>query len=236
MTHDFPLREQARRRPPHWADQVIRPWDDALYARLEPFRTHVYWTDQGSINVFRVVGTQHPDYQGRSWRWFLEGGKRMDENLELLRVNPDYYADTVAKRPSMYYLSMDGTDWYVGADGNHRTCIARFLFSHDGRTMLHGVHLTDHRFDHELRRLYLRLQELAREADPAILVEPINRPIGREDTPGWKLDLFEPRIRYVDPAEGIEEILDAEGARRTIGWIREERGRRGWFRLRRRAS
>lgn len=236
MRDNFPLRARVRENPPRWADETIRPWDEALFSRLEPFRTRVYWTDQGSVNVFRVVGTQHPDYAGRTWSWFLEGGKRMEANLALLERNPAYYDDTEPKRPSMYYVSMDGTDWYVGSDGNHRTCIARFLFAETGRTMLHGVHLADYRFDHELHRLYLRLTELARRADPAILVEPVNRAVGRDDTPGWKLDYFEPRIRFVDPAEGLDERLDADGARRIIGWLREERGRRGWFRLRRRAS
>ncbi len=235
MKKDHPLRIQARENPPHWAGETIRPWDEALFSSLEPFKTRAYWTDQGSINVYRVVGTQHPDYAGRSWSWFLEGGKRMEHNLALLERNPGYYANTEPKRPSMYYVSMDGTDWYVGADGNHRTCIARFLFAETGRTMLHGVHLTDYRFDHELHRLYHRLRELAFMADPGIRVSSVNHAVGRDDTPGWKLDHFEPRIRFVDPAEDINALLDADGARRTIGWLREERGRRGWFRRRRRA-
>jgi len=77
------LFDKARKEIPHWANHKIQVWDENKYRLLEPFVTQDYWTDQGSINVFRVVGTQHWDYQGKTWLEFLETGKRMDINLAL---------------------------------------------------------------------------------------------------------------------------------------------------------
>jgi hypothetical protein len=150
----------------------------------QPFVTQHYWADQASINPFRVVGTRHPDYQSLAWLELLEQGKRMPLNLRLHASNPGYYDETAKKQPEMSYLSLDGVDWYVNADGDHRTCIARFAFHHAGRSVLHGGRLDDYRADHALAGAFARLRELAAERRLGLRVETRREALGREDTAG----------------------------------------------------
>ncbi|MGD2819606.1 hypothetical protein ACP80H_25170, partial [Escherichia coli] len=105
------------------------------------FITEHYWTGQGSINVYRIVGTDHPQYAGMTWLELLERGKRMDINIPLLEKNPGYYTQAEQQHAGMSFVSTDGIHWYVSADGNHRSCLARFLFhlQGEGRTQLHNV-------------------------------------------------------------------------------------------------
>ena len=84
------LLDKARSSPPHWANDTIRPFDEELYRDALPFAIRRYWCDSGSVNVFRVVGTRHPDYRNMNWRWMLGNGKRMTENLALHETNPGW--------------------------------------------------------------------------------------------------------------------------------------------------
>lgn len=114
---------------PHFAEKVIRSWDETQFNVLQPFIMEHYWCGSSSVNVFRVIGTRHSDYAGGTWLDLLMRGKRMDNiNLPLYQSNPGYYLETTQKVPMMYYQSIDGGDLYIGADGNHRTCIAKFDF------------------------------------------------------------------------------------------------------------
>ncbi|HAM3731457.1 TPA: hypothetical protein IBL10_006030, partial [Escherichia coli] len=111
-------------------------WDAAEFAAMSDFITEHYWTGQGSINVYRIVGTDHPQYAGMTWLELLERGKRMDINIPLLEKNPGYYTQAEQQHAGMSFVSTDGIHWYVSADGNHRSCLARFLFhlQGEGRT------------------------------------------------------------------------------------------------------
>jgi len=193
--------------PPHWASEVIRPWDEGLFQRVHAFVTDKYWSGQHSINVFSVVGTQHPDYIGLTWLEFLQRGKRMRENLRLHAVNRDYYFDTAVKQPSMYYVSLDGLRWYVAGDGNHRTCIARFDFHRVGATMLHGVHLEDYRVDWTFWRLY---QSLKKALGEKAVLTPERRCIARSDTSGWMHETYEISLLWREA--GRETRLDRRQA------------------------
>lgn len=76
-----------------------------------------------------------------SWLELLERGKRMDINIPLVEKNPGYYTQAEQLHAGMSFVSTDGIHWYVSADGNHRSCLARFLFHLQGeeRTQLHNV-------------------------------------------------------------------------------------------------
>jgi hypothetical protein len=142
--------------------------------------------------VFSVVGSSHPEYQGMTWLEFLGNGKRMWDNLPRYDNTPEYYDGTETKTPKMSYRSVDGINWYVNADGNHRTAIARFAFYWQGRSDLHGLELDDYRFDHDLYNVYRRLGDVVNErrlVDEA--VSPINTCTGRKDTAGWRVDEYE---------------------------------------------
>jgi hypothetical protein len=236
---ELPLLERVRAHPPHWAEERIAAWDERGFKRLEPFAIGEYWADGGSLNVFRVVGTQHADYQGKTWMEFLEGGKRMEDNLASHATNPGYYLQTEHKRPSMNFISTDGMDWYVSWDGNHRTCIARFDFHYRGITTLHGLTLKQYRFDEALFRLTQEIRSLLARRAPSKQVEVEREPLGREDTPGWKLDRYRVSLRVVDGATGEETVLtDAEAARAYLLGLQAplHAPRRSWLPWGRRAG
>lgn len=199
---------------PHWMDDQIETWDDNRLMALMPFVRSHFWSDRHSINVYSVVGTAHPDYQGLTWGQFLAQGRRMRENQRLLQSNPGYYDETTVKAPSMLYVSLDGKHWYVNGDGNHRTCLARFHYQRldtlgcGAQTMLHGVTVDDYRIDWPTRRAFEGLQRV-RDDGRLRRVEAGHTTLGREDGPGWKLDRFEPWI----------EVEDKRGRTRRLGFL-----------------
>lgn len=209
---------EAAREGPTWLDARIGAWDDARWRAVEPFVVAKAWTDRGSVNVFRVIGTQHPDYQGLTWREFLQRGKRMGRNLALYQVNPAYYVSPARKDPSMYYLTLDGgLSYYLGEDGNHRTAIARCAAWARGDCHVHGVTVTNYRIDWELARVFRRLADLLiqlkhryRRARLLELTVQTER-AGREDGPGWMLERHAVRLAVTD-AGGPGCLLTAEDA------------------------
>lgn len=216
--------------PPHWAGQKLLAWNLTAFREAEPFAIEKYWSGQHSINVFEVAGTQHPDYQGMTWAEFLEQGKRMRQNLLLQDSNPGYYLDDAIKLPTMYYISIDGSGWYVAGDGNHRTCIARFMFHRMGRTMLHGVNVESYRTDARAREVFRELREAIVVRRLPMLIEPFREKLSREDTAGWMRETFRVGILLRDLAKGTEEPLSVEQAERKLYEIKRESGLRGWWR------
>ncbi|EAB3870726.1 hypothetical protein NPF39_002946 [Salmonella enterica subsp. enterica serovar Uganda] len=206
---DFLARTDAG--PPHWAGEQIEAWDDRKLRLHGSFIRRHYWTDCGSLNVFCVRGSEHPDYQGLTWHEFLHRGKRMDRNIALLESNPDYYQGTERKFPSMYYNSYNGLDWFIGADGNHRTGLARFLFHERQMAYLHGLCLNHYEFDDVFLEAYLALcEELRFHAAQGFYMElEVTRvPESRRDTAGWKTDLFSTALSF-SAGTGTREVLPA---------------------------
>jgi len=181
--------------PPAWGQEKLLRWDETPFERARHFITHHYWTSQGSINIFRVNGTDHPQYGNMTWMQLLERGKRMDINIPLLQKNPGYYTEPQIKREDMRFVSLDGINWYVSADGNHRTCLARFYFHHEGSglTQLHEVSLSHYVID---RAFYSACQEISAlipalsAAGWRLSLDIRNTALTRDDSPGWKLDTF----------------------------------------------
>lgn len=215
------LLEKVRSSLPHWANDTIRPFDEDLYREALPFATRRYWCDSGSVNVFRIVGTRHPDYRNMSWRWMLENGKRMTENLALHETNSGYYLETVRKTPEMTYLTLDGLDFYVNTDGNHRSTIARFDFHYRGLTTLHGVTIEDVRIDWDLFRAYREIVGLVEEGILACFVTPLSEKLSREDTAGWMLESFRTGLRI--RSKGTEQVLETADQARSFLRERTER-------------
>ena len=155
---------------------------------IDSFIEEYTWEYNASINIFRVSGTCHPDYQGMTWNEFLEKGKRMQINLMLFEENPGYYLDTEHKEPTMSYIQIDGGNYFVDADGNHRTCIAKFYFFLKERVYLHGVELKHYRINHSALELYTRLKTKYH-------ITPILKKLSREDTPGWMQEHYQTEFK-----------------------------------------
>jgi len=212
---------------PAWAQHKVKVWDENGFRAKEAFVAEKYWSSQHSINVFEVVGTAHPDYQGMTWLEFLAQGKRMKQNLLLQEQNPDYYLDEVIKLPTMYYVEIDGSGWHVNGDGNHRTCIARFMFQGMGRTMLHGVNVESYRTDQRAFAAFQRLRDAAALKRLPLVVEAHRKTLRREDTAGWMREYYEVKISVRDLQKGSEALLTPDEAEVYATKIEQPVGIRG---------
>ncbi|HAU6733019.1 TPA: hypothetical protein JEL83_002936 [Salmonella enterica subsp. enterica serovar Elisabethville] len=200
--------------PPAWASSIIAERNINKYQKFSQFVRRAYWTDSGSVNVFCIRGTDHTDYQGLTWHEFLHRGRRMDTNIRLLEKNPSYYLGTEVKKPAMHYVSYNGLDWYVSSDGNHRSCLAKFLFYEQGLTYLHGVSLRHYEFDDALLSVYAELQAerlCQQQAGLYWEIDLHSETLGREDTPGWKIDHFSPgfTLRLAGGLQGSDPVPDS---------------------------
>lgn len=220
MDTQNPITQWASDNTPYWADKKLEAWDQNKLEQLQPFVKSHYWSDRESINVFAVVGTAHPDYIGLTWNEFLRQGKRMKGNQRLLESNPIYYEETYVKQPSMLYVSIDGSHWYVNGDGNHRTCLARFQFERlneqgMAKTMVHGVTVDDYRIDWELYEVYLELQKQLDKSPNLGRLSSQRTTLSREDSSGWKIDYYETHIKFIN--DKGEQLLDKDAASALFG-------------------
>lgn len=206
---------------PLFASEKIIPFNYHEWQKIRPFVREHIWEDRASINVFLVKGTKHPDYINLSWKELLEKGKRMSLNLSLLETNPDYYFQTDKKLPTMSYIQIDGGDYYVLNDGNHRTCIAKFFFYFNDKTELHGVNVYRHQVDWVIKKLHEDISKTVSEKRLRYIVEPFSRHIAREDSASWMKEIYDPGIRVVDTSKGTEYIMDRNGAETFLENIRK---------------
>jgi len=207
------LRELARQDPPAWSRERLLEFDEERHAETIPFTFSETWCAQASINVFEVVGTRNSSYFGWSWLRLLEEGKRMKRNLTLYRQNPAYYLQTAERQPSMGFLTYDGRRLFVGGDGNHRTCIARFAFDLDGRTHLHAVTLQHCEVDWQLMKAFQGMKHTIVRLRLPVSVAASRSACGREDAAGWKRDRFDPFILLTEHrARGTERRLGLDAA------------------------
>ncbi len=195
---DFDFVKKQVNAPPPWSSERLLSWDKSFTRSVESFVSKSYWTDTGSINVFRIIGTDHPDYIGKTWLEFLQSGKRMSENLRLLEQNPDYYLTLCKREPRMVFTSLDGLNYYVSSDGNHRSCLARFFLSEKGMSQLHNLALTHYVVDWSFHNIYRELVDLVRQSSLAIHIQPESTAVSREDASGWKLDTFSVSLTIED--------------------------------------
>lgn len=216
-------------------NQPIKSWDDLGFNQIQPFLTENRWEDSASINVFSVIGTQHPEYAGLpSWIRLLEIGKRMYLNLPLFKQKPEYYFEKTKKIPSMYYLSINSGEYYIGADGNHRTAIAKaafFLEQTDGS--IHGVTLNSFKVDLELKKCFENINETIKKRNLPLYASVETKTVSRKDGDGWMLEKYAPAIQIQDykknnytvlhNAEKAEEFLENINAsifRRFFGFFK----------------
>ncbi len=197
--------------PPPFAGTILKAWSEAEFRDIEPYVVEEQRLENASVNVFRVVGTRHPDYAGKSWLDLLMHGRRMMANLPLFRDNPGYYLETGSKSPYMHYQSIDGGDVYIGDEGNHRTCIARFFYFTRGLTTIHGITLDDYRVDRVFKEACDRLKRIAAEKNRPIHLTVEKTLIDRQDAAGWRLDRFALLARVEDLRCHETYRLDKDG-------------------------
>jgi len=183
---------------PPFAEEKLLSWHDIAFHDLHHFVVEEERYGSASVNVFRVVGTKHASYAGRSWQDLLGRGVRMEHNLSRFTDNPGYYLGVGPKVPYMQYLSIDGGDMYVGDEGNHRTCIARFYFFTQGLTVLHGVTLLNFKIDWAFKSLCDDFRQTVEYRGLPIYLSVGRRAVERRDATDWKIDKYVLSARVID--------------------------------------
>ncbi len=193
------------------------PFNESL---IDLFSTVREWQDGIRLDLELVKGSVHPDYAGRSWLWLLENGKRMDHNLCLLIENPVYYFEETKKLPAMSYLAV-GNAYYVYTDGNHRTCIARFLFQLLGLDpVLSGVEVVRKEIDIEALRAFEKLKSRG----ASVMVS--RKKTAREDGAGWMREHYMLRFSVVERGKLYEDL-----SREDFLALANERKKKSFFAL-----
>jgi hypothetical protein len=189
-------------------NNTIEPFPDI--DSLKPFAVSCYWTGTKIVNVFEVVGTAHPDYIGATWITMLRLGKRMRSiNLPLLQENPGYYFDISEKSPEMYYTRINDR-LYISGEGNHRTSIAKALFSFLGLQNFGAVKYEEYQVDEEGLRIFQEVGRMIREKTLPIDIRPLKENNKREDTPGWKKDYYRLSFKLVNYKKDREIVINKE--------------------------
>lgn len=126
---------------PAFANNILRAFDPAQFG----MESHL---PSASVDLGRVVGVEHRDYQNRRWIDLLGNPpgssnavlKRSARALSETRGNPMYYLSSSLKSNWSFYQL--GTDFYI-SEGVHRTVVGRFLLTCNGRPpIVHGVGVT----------------------------------------------------------------------------------------------
>ncbi|ADU66186.1 hypothetical protein Selin_1452 [Desulfurispirillum indicum S5] len=161
-----------------------------------------YWCGQESVNVHTVLGTKHPDYIGLTWGELLRNGKRMHINIPLAISNPGYYEGTERKQPTMYFTAINN-QVFIGGDGNHRTCISRFLSNAKEATHIHGVTVYSYATDTVLTQ-GSRLIELAicNSDSTDIKLKAHSPALTRKDGPNYHRQIHDPHIKITNIKQG----------------------------------
>ena len=224
------LPDRIREMPPHWANETIRPFDENLYRESLPFARQRSWCDCVSVNVFKIVGTDHDSYKNKTWDWMIKNAKKISSNLKEYEWNPDYYLQTVKKK-DMVFQTLDGSDYFI-RQGNHRSTIARFDFHYRGATTLHGVTVDDVRIDQEMFRLFRELVKRKGEHCLPWEISCESELLSRGDTAGWMLETYRIGIRVKTPEkewrfetpEAGEDFLAS-----VVGTGGRRGGKKKWF-------
>jgi hypothetical protein len=201
------LREVVNENPPAWAEDKLEAFK---YRDIDNFVTSMYWSDSESIKIQDIVGTVHPDYAGRSWLYLLNNGKRMESvNLPLLAENPVYYYEKALKKPTMEYIKIEGNKIFI-IEGNHRSCIAKFLSNYQdltGLRELHGVSLKAYNIDILFKGYFDVLGMLLRKTGKYYSLSVEKTALSRDDAPGWYKEYYD--LKAVLELSGLTVKLTA---------------------------
>jgi hypothetical protein len=184
------LKDYVNQNPPDWAEDIMKVYSDEYRKLVDNYAISKYWSDNESVNVQDIAGTSHPDYAGGSWLNLLNNGKRMiSVNLPLLKENPGYYYEASPKKPNMEYVRIDDKTFIQ--EGNHRTCIARFLFFYQSMAILHGVTLDAYTIDYRFKKLYKTLEKVFKDTGKYASLSVEKATLSRQDTGGWYREYYD---------------------------------------------
>lgn len=136
----------------------IKNWcfDDSVYTSDYP--NYKFWDIKPTkyykrvkIPIQKVIGTNHINYSHRNWIKVLGGLKRFSPERSTYAYRDFFKSGNYG---SLHYLKFN-EDYFIGADGNHRTTIAKFL---EIDYLIGDV--TEYFFDQEFFDVYNKVKDL----------------------------------------------------------------------------
>lgn len=171
-------------------------------------------TDNDSILVDDIAGTDHDSYVGLTWEEMLHKGERMYTNLPLVENNPQYYYTIGRKDNKINFAKFNGKYYVIGA-GNHRSAIAKFLFFFSGHRYLHSVHVDEYKMDARGFDAIESITECIEEKGLKNLSVKKWREIVREESGvDWKKNYFQTVVQIKNHTSNeiilIKDLLDPQ--------------------------
>jgi hypothetical protein len=150
-----------------WAHDPIKSFRNEEGEKLEKYRDFVTEREEKNqrVAIASIVGTEHQDYPMRAWIWIIAFGKRMNFALQDYKKNPQYYF--LKERPrrvseNLHYSTVNGKDFYISDDGNHRTTIAKFVLWQAKEKYLYDVDVKYHDINYDFYDAYQELKSFCK--------------------------------------------------------------------------
>jgi len=149
-----------------WAWDTIKYFNFEEQENLNKYHNFITTTTEHNqeIEISSIIGTEHADYGMRkNWISMLYFAKRMHLVLEKYKENPDYYFLKKRKKGDLCYSTINGRDYYIADDGNHRTVIAKFILSQVNEKRLYGIDIKRYDINYEFYEAYKKLQSFCKK-------------------------------------------------------------------------
>lgn len=196
------LKEQAFANPPAWATEKLLTWDDEAFRNHQlPFALSEYWIDQGSINIFNVVGSLNGEQAGLSW-------------LELLLK--DQLHEGELSSSAISFISQEGLYYFIERDEDQQVLYAKFHLDQSGQCMLHGVNIHHYTIDYAFQSLFNALREEILNSGLNVEISMKKQLNERRDGPGWKEDRFTLSLIWLDRATKNATSFSFEEAQQKL--------------------
>lgn len=144
-----------------WVNDSLQSFQFDQKEILEKYRYFITTEHQNNqkIKISSIVGTDHEAYSIKeSWLSMLYNANRMNKALDKYNNNPNYYFSQDSQNKSMSYVTLNGKDFYITNDGNHRSTIAKFVLSQKNQEYLYGVTIIRYNIDYDFYESYKRLE------------------------------------------------------------------------------
>lgn len=210
---------------PLWAKQTLKPMP-RVDERFVISRAISY---DASVDVSRVVGTDHGCYLDDDWLNLLNYGKKMGNRQKDLADNPSYYLLKNINRSPVWCLTTfnGGNAWYVDGDANNRTCIAKFYLDRlikEGLiqdAVVHGIYAKDIEVDWDLYRAVNYVQSNYVH----FFIQVDSDRVKREDSNEWHKDFY--KISVTITNHKTRQSTKVQTAYELLEWV--ERQNTPWF-------
>jgi hypothetical protein len=148
--------------PPVFSSKIIGNFNDTGLSEKLNFVTKKEIIPSASIDINTIVGTDNDEIAGLTWQEFLHSGAKMPDAILQAESNPSYYHNNNIKEGIAYTCVDEET--FVSGDGNHRSCIAKYLLINSDDHQIHGVRITKLSVANDIFENFKNIQYLFRKS------------------------------------------------------------------------